>query len=88
MTLFSSISSMSSSMTSSKSSFASFGNGTRVSSNSIACSVDCDGKGVSSGSDLTGGAKSGGDCGGKGRPNNHGHGHENCHGGKGPGNSC
>ncbi|EAL66806.1 coiled-coil family protein [Dictyostelium discoideum AX4] len=76
MTLFSSISSISNPMTSSKSSIASFGSGTSMGSNSIACGGGCGGSdgilglglglslGLGLGLNLTGGSRSRGGCGG------------------------
>ncbi|KAM9997670.1 hypothetical protein ACTFIY_007312 [Dictyostelium cf. discoideum] len=71
MTLFSSISSISNPMTSSKSSIASFGSGTSMGSNSIACGGGCGGGsggilglGLGLGLNLFGGSRSRGACGG------------------------
>ncbi|EAL66804.1 coiled-coil family protein [Dictyostelium discoideum AX4] len=95
MTLFSSISSISNPMTSSKSSISSFGSGTSIGSNSIACG-GCGGGsggilgsglgiGLGLGLDLTGGSRTRGSCRGNGGSSNP----VNGHGGMGGGNgSC
>ncbi|KAM9959057.1 hypothetical protein ACTFIR_000108 [Dictyostelium discoideum] len=86
MTLFSSISSISNPMTSSKSSIASFGSGTSMGSNSIACGGGCGGGsggilgsglglGLDLGLDFTGGSRTRGACGGNSGSSNPVNGH-------------
>ncbi|EAL66803.1 coiled-coil family protein [Dictyostelium discoideum AX4] len=91
MTLFSSISSISNPMTSSKSSIASFGSGTSMGSNSIACGGGCGGGsggilglGLGLGLNLFGGSR--GACGGNSGSGNPGNGP--CSGGKCCGGPC